>query len=102
MAVNSVRATHGKLELPTWRVFLNFGILAIAPETFLVAGVYRTLHARDHGLRKQFQDKESAEEKPGQSRPRDTTSREDCRFTVTSRCNRNCTAFQLSHELYVA
>ncbi|GFV92940.1 hypothetical protein TNCV_1693331 [Trichonephila clavipes] len=29
MVANSAHTTHGKLELPTWRVIINFGIVVI-------------------------------------------------------------------------
>ncbi|GFX47232.1 putative deoxyribonuclease TATDN2 [Trichonephila clavipes] len=35
MVANSARTTHGKSRLPTWRVFLNIGIVAIVVAVFL-------------------------------------------------------------------
>ncbi|GFY07271.1 transposable element Tcb2 transposase [Trichonephila clavipes] len=53
-------------------------------------------------LWKQFQDAGYIERKPGQGRPRATTSREDCHLSIIARCRRGATACQLSRYLYAA
>ncbi|GFV63311.1 HTH_Tnp_Tc3_2 domain-containing protein [Trichonephila clavipes] len=51
---------------------------------------------------KQFQDTGSIESKPGQGRPRTTTTREDRNLSTITRRNRGNTVSQLSRYLYAA
>ncbi|GBN58365.1 Transposable element Tc1 transposase [Araneus ventricosus] len=53
-------------------------------------------------LWKQFQDTGSIERKPGQGRPRATTSTEDRYLSIIARRNRGATASHLSRDLYAA